>query len=132
MYNINILKNVINRKAYNLTEMLNKIDTLWSENKISDAERDELIALARNNATSEHSVDVTAKLVELEQRIKALEEGNADTPTAETIEEYVVGKWYYRGDKVLFNGKEYECIAPEGAVCTWSPSEYPAYWRQIN
>ena len=128
----NILKNVISRKAYSLTEMLTKIDTLWSENKISDAERDELIALARDNATSEHSVDVVAKLVELEQRIKALEEGETDTPTAETIEDYVVGKWYYRGNKVLFNGKVYECTAPEGVVCTWSPVEYPAYWKQIN
>lgn len=129
----NILKNVINRKAYSLTEMLTKIDTLWSENKMSDAERDELITLARDNATSEHSVDIVAKLVELEQRIKELEENKADTNTAETIEEYVVGKWYYRGNKILFNnGKVYECTAPEGVVCTWSPAEYPAYWRQIN
>ena len=128
----NILKNVISRKAYSLTDMLNKIDTLWTEDKISDAERDELISLARSNATSEHSVDVMAKLVELEKRIKALEEGETDTPTAETIEDYVVGKWYYRGNKVLFNGKVYECTAPEGVACTWSPVEYPAYWKQIN
>lgn len=128
----NILKNVISRKAYSLTDILNKIDTLWTEDKISDAERDELISLARSNASSEHGVDIMAKLVELEQRIKALEEGETDTPTAETIEDYVVGKWYYRGNKVLFNGKVYECIAPEGVVCTWSPVEYPAYWKQIN
>lgn len=128
----NIIKNVISRKAYSLTDMLTKIDTLWSEDKISDAERDELIALARSNATSEHDVDIMAKLVELEKRIKALEEGGTDTPTAETIEDYVVGKWYYIGNKVLFNGKVYECIAPEGVVCTWSPVEYPAYWKQIN
>ena len=128
----NILKNVINRKAYSLAEVLTKIDTLWSENKITDAERDELIALARNNATSEHSVDVMAKLVELELRIKTLEDNKVDTNTAETIEEYVIGKWYYAGNKALFNGKVYECIAPEGVVCTWSPAEYPAYWKQIN
>ena len=128
----NILKNVISRKAYSLTDMLNKIDTLWSEDKISDAEREELVALARNNATSEHSVDVMAKLVELELRIKTLEDNKVDTNTAETIEEYVIGKWYYTGNKALFNGKVYECIAPTGVVCTWSPTEYPAYWKQIN
>lgn len=127
----NIIKQVIGRKAYNLATILSKIDTLWSEDKISDAEREELIALARNNATSAHSVDMVAKLAELEQRIKVLEEGTADTPT-EDIEEYVVGKWYYRGNKILFNGKAYECIAPEGVVCTWSPVEYPVYWKQIN
>lgn len=129
----NILKNVIGRKAYNFTDMLTKIDTLWSEDKLSDAEREELITLAQSNASVENSVDMVAKLVELEQRIKALEEGKVESSnTAETIEDYTIGKWYYRGNKVTFNGKVYECIAPEGAVCTWSPSEYPAYWRQIN
>lgn len=123
-----ILKNVISRKAYSLTDMLTKIDTLWSENKMTDAERDELTTLARDNATSEHSVDVMAKLVELEQRIKALEEGTTDTPT-EDVEDYVVGKWYYAENRARFNGKVYKCIAPEGVVCTWSPAEYPAYWE---
>ena len=127
----NILKNVIGRKAYNFTDMLNKIDTLWSENKLSDAEREELITLAQNNASVEHSVDLVAKIVELEERIKSLEEGKPADP-AETIEEYVAGKWYYGGDKVKHNGKVYECTAPIGTVCTWSPSEYPAYWIPIN
>ena len=128
----NILKNVINRKSYNFTDMLTKIDTLWSENKLSDAERDELITLAQDNATIEHSVNLVEKLIELEQRIKALEEGKADTNTAETIEEYVVGKWYYKGDKMIFEGKVYECTAEKDTAVYWSPKESGLCWRQIN
>lgn len=128
----NILKNVIGRKAYNFTDMLTKIDTLWSEDKLSDAEREELVALAQSNASVENSVDMVAKLVELETRIKALEEGKVENSnTAETIEDYTVGKWYYRGNKVTFNGEVYECIAPEGVVCVWSPVEYSTFWRMV-
>ena len=73
-----------------------------------------------------------AKLVDLESRVRILEEGKANEGTTEGIpeaEEYTVGKWYYRGDRVKFNGNTYICIAPEGVVCTWSPSEYPTYWE---
>ena len=38
---------------------------------------------------------------------------------------------YKNGDKVMFNGNVYECIAPEGVACVWSPSEYPAYWEEL-
>ena len=45
------------------------------------------------------------------------------------IKKYVVGKWYYNGDKCSFEGVNYVCIAPEGATCVWSPKDYPAYWE---
>lgn len=129
----NILKNVINRKAYNFKEMLTKIDTLWSENKLTDAEREELRSLAQDNASMENSVDVLAKLVDLEQRIKILEENKTDNSnTAETIADYVDGKWYYTGDKMLFKGKVYECTADKNTVVYWSPEQSGLCWRQIN
>lgn len=126
----NIIKNVITRGEYDLSSLVSKIDKLWAEDKITDEQRDELLESARAGAKQEHSVDVFAKLAELEARIRTLEEGETDeeTPT-ETITEYVVGKWYYRGDKVTFSGNTYICIAPEGAVCTWSPADYPTYWE---
>jgi hypothetical protein len=129
----NILKNVINRKVYNFKEMLTKIDTLWSENKLTDAEREELLTLAQNNASAEHSVDVIAKLIELEQRIKVVEEGKTENSnTAETIEDFVEGKWYYNGNKVLFNGKVYECTADANTVVYWSPAQSGLCWKQLN
>lgn len=122
-----IFKTVIESGKFNLTDMLNKIDMHHISGKLSDEEREELIAMARQRASAEHSTDVFSKLLELEQRVTALESGN--TPTvSETPKEYVPGKWYYNGDKVMFKGKVRTCTAPEGVVCTWSPAEYPAYW----
>ncbi len=50
-----IIKNVILSKNYTLEDMLNKIDTLWLESKISDEEKTSLISLARDNAVAENS-----------------------------------------------------------------------------
>lgn len=60
----------------------------------------------------------------LSERVSALEKA-APAPA-----EFVPGTWYYRGDKVKFEGCTYSCIAPSGVTCVWSPSEYPAYWRK--
>ena len=120
-----IFVNVIEHGEFNLTEMLRKIDTHHINGNLTDEDRDELIVMARQKATAEHSTDVFEKLNELEERVRALEKG---LPAIDAPPEYTVGKWYYNGDKAMFNGKVYTCIAPVGAVCTWSPSEYPAYW----
>ena len=125
-----IIKDVIESKNYELTDILAKIEKRCFEGQITEAERDELQALARENADVSKSIDVLAKLQELEMEIKALKEQKADEPTEE-YPEFVVGKWYYAGDKISFNGKNYECIAPQGTVCTWNPNEYPAYWKEI-
>ena len=125
-----IIRNVIERRNYELSDMLKKIDTLWVQGSLSDEEREELVSLARGKADVQQSIDVMRKLEELDKRVKALEEagGNAST---EGNDEYVAGKWYYNGNVVTFEGKAYKCIAPEGQVCTWNPSEYPAYWEEV-
>ena len=46
----NIIKNVLNAKEYELATMLTKIKTLWIENDITDAQKEELVELARENA----------------------------------------------------------------------------------
>ena len=124
-----IIKNVISRGEYDLTAILRKIDILWGEGQISDDERAELTELARNNANVSGSIDVVAKILDLEKRIAALESGADHT---QEIEEFKVGKSYYNGDIVSFEGEIYICIAPDGAVCVWSPKDYPAYWEKVN
>ena len=126
-----IFENVIRKGDYDLTDILAKINTYHIEGKLSDADRDELITLARNGADMRNNVDVLAKLEDLDRRIKALEDGE---PTGDSSEypDYVVGKWYYPGDGCTFEGKKYICIAPTGAVCTWNPVEYPAYWEEVK
>lgn len=124
----NIVKNVLNNGGYDLTAMLKKIDTLWAKGKLTDTEYEELSTIARGSAKTEYSIDVLAKLEELDKRMLAVENGSVETETEE-YPEFVVGKWYYNGDKVSFEGKNYVCIAPEGTVCVWSPKDYPAYWE---
>lgn len=125
-----IFENVIARGDYDLAGLLKKIDGYHIAGRLSDAERDELYEKARTGANPAESVDVLAKIAELERRVKALEE-RQDSGTGSTdVPEYEVGKWYYKDDKVMYDGKKYTCTAPDGVVCVWSPVEYPAYWTQ--
>ena len=125
-----IFENVIARGDYDLAGLLKKIDGYHIAGRLSDAERDELYEKARTGANPAESVDVLAKIAELERRVKALEEGQDSGTGSTDVPEYEVGKWYYKDDKVMYDGKKYTCTAPDGVVCVWSPAEYPAYWAQ--
>lgn len=129
-----IVKSVILSKNYELVDMLKKIDTVWVSGDLTDEQRTELIELARTNADVGNSVEIMQKLEDLDKRVTALENsgGGGGTEPSDEYPEYVVGKWYYKDDKVTFEGKKYTCIAPEGQVCTWSPTEYPAYWQEVK
>lgn len=120
---------------FNLGEMLNRINTHHVAGNLTDADRNELISLARSKADPFAGIDMIAKLADLEDRVRKLENEKVDPPaggsTNNDADEYIPGKWYYKGDKVSYNGKTYVCCAPDGAVCTWNPDEYPAYWEVI-
>ena len=126
-----LIKNVIKEARFNLSELLVKIDTLWLQGEITDDEKTELVGLAQTGADYTKSLDILTKLEELDARLRALEKAD-ETESEEEYSEYVAGKWYYSGDKVEFEGKSYVCIAPDGVVCTWSPTEYPPYWEEIE
>ncbi len=125
-----VIRDVINSRRYVLADMLHKIDTIWAQGDLDDEQRTELIALAQGNANTAQEVNMLAKLKELEQRVRALEESDGAEP-GEGYPDYVAGKWYYNGDKITFEGGKYKCIAPDGVVCVWSPKEYPAYWELV-
>lgn len=126
-----IIKNVIERGGYDLTVILQKIKTLWANGNITDEQYDELLGLARDGAQPKDSIDIIARLNDLESRVRALESNTqTETPTEE-YPEFVVGKWYYNGDKCSFSGKNYICTAPTATVCVWSPTDYPAYWKEV-
>lgn len=128
----NIIKNVIDGGRFDLSTAIKKINKLWAEDEFTDEQRDELIAAARGGASVRANVDVLEKLEELDRRIKTLENsGTTETP-AEDYPDFVVGKWYYNGDTCTFEGKKYTCIAPSGAACVWSPTDYPAYWELVK
>lgn len=130
----NIIKTVIETGNFELTDIIRKIDTAWFEGKITDEEKAELVEMAQGKANPQHSMDLYAKVVDLDKRVKILEaqkSSEAEEGTDENVEypPHVVGKWYYNGDKCSENGKNFTCTAPVGQVCTWSPSEYPPYWQ---
>ena len=45
-----IIKNVISRGGYDLKGVLEKIDTLWAQQRFTDEQHTELVALARHGA----------------------------------------------------------------------------------
>lgn len=138
----NIIKNVLNAKEYELATMLTKIKTLWIENDITDAQKEELVELARENATPENSyaplqnqIDTLfTNVKELAQEIAALKNGvvTPEEPTEE-YPEYVqptgAHDSYKVGDKITYNGKKYECLT-DG--CVWNPDTYPQGWKEVT
>lgn len=122
-----IIKNVIMAKKFDLSDLLKKIDTIWIQGGITADEKAELAELARQNADTRSSYDLAAKLEELDRRVALLEGRGGAAPDA--YPPYTAGKWYYSGDRVSYAGFYYVCVAPEGAVCVWSPAEYPQYWQ---
>ena len=146
-----ILKQVIEERGYVLGEMLERINLFSARGKITVDEQEELIELARANARAEDEVDIYAKVVELEQLVKELtaevellkQTGEEPVEPEEPTEpeapeepvlypEFVAGKWYYAGDVCSENGENFVCVAPDKQVCTWSPSQYPAYWEKVT
>ena len=127
-----ICKNVIETGRYELSAMLRKLDTLWVQGSLSDEEKAELVELARANADPSMSVDFNARLETLERKVKVLEESGTPVPPSEEYPDFEPNHVYVKGDKVTFNGKRYECILNEYTDrTTWSPSDYPAYWRVV-
>lgn len=126
----NMFKSVIEGGEYKLDSMLARIRSFAAKGFLTPDEMTELEELARAHATVKGDTDLFAKVMELEQRIRALEEGEPSKPEAD-YPPYIVGHWYYGGDKISFEGENYICTAPENVVCTWSPAEYPAYWERV-
>lgn len=139
-----IVKNVILSKSYKLEDILNKINILWLESKISDEEKTSLISLARENAVVENSYKPVQEQLnnlykelndfksEVNTRLNTLE-GKEDVE--ESTEEYPpfvkpegAHDCYNEGSKRTFNGKRYICLING---CVWSPYEYPQGWQEI-
>ena len=91
-----------------------------------------MIDLAREKANAQMSIDVLNKLKELDKRVAKLETGGMEPEEPGEYLEYVSGKWYYKDNKVTFEGEKYICTAPEGQVCTGRPIEYPVYWQKVE
>lgn len=123
-----VFKAAIVSGNWKLGEIRDRLQRCCAQGRLTVDEMTELEDLARSKVDPRDEVDVFTKLDELDRRVRALETGTA-TPDAGSIDEFTDGKWYTTGDKVLFGGKTYTCIAPKGKVCVWSPEAYPTYWE---
>lgn len=133
-----VIKNVIQSGSFELTDILGKIDTLWLQGSLTDAERLDLIEMARSKADPSNSfAPLQAQIDALAERVAKLEgkvePADPDVPTEE-YPEYVqpTGSHdaYHNGDTVTFKGKRYLCVALEGVAVVWSPEVYPSYWEE--
>lgn len=171
-----IILDRIKKGGFNLPKVLERIDQMYIEEKITLDEKQSLENEARVNAEPEGSfaspqaqIDALGKIVKkLENTVKNLEneiseiKKNQTTVQPETPEEtpeeipgetpetpdvpetpvdpeivvypeYVqpLGSHdaYQTGDKISYNGKNYECLIDN---CVWNPTTYPAAWQEIT
>lgn len=137
-----IIKDVIESKNYELSDILSKIEKRCFENQLTEEQRDDLVALARENANPLNSYAPFQEQIEkLASEVKALKEevaalkkgGTTDEEITDEYPEYVQptgGHDAYKiGDKVTFEGKKYECLI-DG--CVWTPKAYPQGWKEIT
>lgn len=135
-----IAKNVIMSQRFELGDMLSKLDALWLQGDLTDAQRTELVALAREKADPTLSIDLLAQIDALDKRVTALENGTAkptpqpDPAEPNATEEYPAfdkDKLYRTGDKCTQGGKHYICQLPEYTeYTTFGPLDYPSYWQE--
>ncbi len=139
-----IVKNVILSKSYKLEDILNKINVLWLESKLSDEEKTSLISLSRENAVVENSYKPVQEQLdnlykefnnfktEVNTRLNTLEEKeDIEEPTEEYppfVKPEGAHDCYNEGNKMTFNGKKYICLING---CVWSPEEYPDAWQEV-
>ena len=133
-----IIKSVIENRAYELRDMLYKINKMYIESAITETEKTELDEMARTNANAENSYADNTKQIEIifaeleniKARLDKLE--GVELPTEEEYPEYVQPSGahdaYNTGDKITFEGKKYTCKM-DG--CVWSPKDYPQAWEEV-
>lgn len=138
-----IIKSVIQSKDYELRDMLYKINKMYIESTITEAQKTELDELARTNANAENSYATVKDQIEniykeidsLKRRVSSLEknEGTEEPTEPEEYPEYKQPSGahdaYNTGDKITYNNKKYICKM-DG--CVWSPEEYPQGWEEVK
>lgn len=137
------LKDVILNTSFKLEDILDKIYVMYSKDKLSKEEMEELEALARENAKVENSYaplqeqtdKLYADLKEVKARVSLLEKDGQEEPT-EPVEEYPqyiqpqgAHDTYNTGDKITYNGKKYICKING---CVWTPDAYPQGWELVE
>lgn len=145
-----IIKNVITIGNYTLSDMTQKINTLWITGELTDEQHDELIQLMYQNLNpSTEAPELSERLSRVESRVTALEEavkelqqsgGETTEPEPGTV---AIPEWepwdgvsdkYKPGAVVQHNGKYYQNTF-SGAQNTWEPGTFGVdehIWKEIT
>lgn len=126
-----IFANVISRGDYSLEKLLKNIDRYHIEGKLTDEEREELYAMARQ--TPEAQYDVRREIELIWAAIRELRAGgNAAPEQGDEWPEFVqptgAHDAYQTGTQVTFNGEKYRCLMDN---CVWSPDVLPSAWEDV-
>lgn len=128
-----ITKSVILRGRFELSDMLRKLDTLWVQGDLTDQQKTELEALAREHADPTVSLTLAKRVEALEAAVEEMKKsmsGGATQPTDEWPP-FEPNHVYVKGGKVTHQGKHYVCVLNEYTDrTTWSPTDYPPYWKE--
>lgn len=144
------LKSVVLSKEYDLRDILYRIDAMYNEAKLTNAEKAELQQLARENADPANSYEpeteqlkervgtLESQMLTAMAEIEALKNGSTEGPVEPEVPmdeypEYVqptgAHNAYHVDDKITWKGKKYTCLF-EG--CNWNPDEYPQGWQLVE
>ena len=143
-----IIKNIIENGAFRVSDLTNKIDTLWAESKLSDDERSQLVQMMVDylNPASEAPElkemyeRLEARVATLEEEVKKLkgeepgggEEGTVTVPAWEPWDG--ISDKYKYGAVVTHNGKYFLDVL-QGMQNTWEPESAGVderYWKEIT
>ena len=137
------VKTVIKSGRYELKDMLRKIDVLWLQGDLTNAQKAELEDMARSAADMDKGyASLEERIAELEAWKKQIEENGGEVPTPGEEEDEEYPAWhkptgehdaYYTGARMTYtDGKKYECIAPEGYGVTYGPDVLPGMWKLME
>lgn len=139
-------KDILLNTSYKLEDELDKIYFLYTKNKLTKEQVEELEELARQNANPVNSYaplqeqidNIYTELNSIKAETKELkgqtgEEPGEPTEPVEEYPEYVqptgAHDAYHVGDKITYNGKKYICKLDN---CVWTPDAYPAGWEVVE
>lgn len=118
------IKSIISSGDYVLEDLEHKIKKLYVYGDLTEADADELLALAANSVDNSEQVDVYAKLVDLEHRIVALEtadfaiwKAGYTTRKGEIVKIDLDGDGEY--DFAMYDGGRSETVLSVGKIDGW-------------
>lgn len=143
-----LIKQQILSGRYDLQTIIKKISEFYAYEQLTHAEFEELIALAYQHVTPDsQKADLETRiesiqkhLLELDARVKALEDGDDPQPEPEPVEIPEWQPWdgvsyppgYQTGEKVTKDGKIWESQIDNNIYVPGAPGIYDNIWKEVT